>query len=327
MKTDNRYLTRGTDPARHSRFCKWLQNAPLTTDETRALQADVDASGGYMVAPTETTAQVLTLLDDLLFIRAKGTVLPPIVADGSSVPVVTDNPDNADWTAEIGTTSFDDAMKTGSRTLQPKMLSKGIKVSSRLLRISEGRAEQAVTSRLAMSVGTSQERGFLIGTGANQPLGLFVASDHGVPTSRDVSTGNTATALTYDGLANALYSLKSQYLARAEWIFHRDAMKALTLLKDGQGQPIYSYASRPGEPDMLLGKPVNLSEHAPHTFTTGLYVGIVGDLSRYHIQDAHPELQRLNEKFAETGQTGFIARAPSDGQPATGEAFARVKLA
>ena len=78
---------------------------------------------------------------------------------------------------------------------------------------------------------------------------------------------------------------------------------------------------------MLLGNPVHQSEYAPATFTTGLYVGILGDWSKYWIADSLAfEIQRLNELYAKTGQVGFIGEAELDGMPVLEEAFARVTL-
>jgi HK97 family phage major capsid protein len=85
---------------------------------------------------------------------------------------------------------------------------------------------------------------------------------------------------------------------------------------------------RAGEPDRILNLPVAMSENAPNTMTTGLYVGMLGDFSHYWIADAlDMQVQRLTELYAETNQTGFIGRMESDGMPVLAEAFVRVKLA
>jgi HK97 family phage major capsid protein len=71
-----------------------------------------------------------------------------------------------------------------------------------------------------------------------------------------------------------------------------------------------------------------MSEYAPSTFTTGLYVGILGDFSKYWIVDAlDMEMQRLVELYAATNQIGFIGRKETDGMPCLEEAFVRVTLA
>ena len=71
-----------------------------------------------------------------------------------------------------------------------------------------------------------------------------------------------------------------------------------------------------------------ISEFAPNTFTTGKYVGLLGDFSNYWIVDAlSMQMQRLSELYAETNQIGFIGRLETDGAPVLEEAFARVTLA
>ena len=149
----------------------------------------------------------------------------------------------------------------------------------------------------------------------------------GISTSRDVSTGNTNTAFTTDGLLNALFSLKSQYHKTATWVFHRDAVKLLRKLKDGEGRYIWNPDIKAGTPDMILGRPYKMSEYAPNTFTSGLYVGIIGDFTKYWIADALDiRVQRLNELYAANNQVGFIGKLESDGMPVLEEAFARVTL-
>ena len=166
------------------------------------------------------------------------------------------------------------------------------------------------------------------GDGVSKPLGLFTASASGISTGRDVSSGNTTTAITLDGLINAKYSCKPQYMKVGEWLFHRDAIRNIAKLKDGDGQYMWQPTKTLADPDMLLGRPVTMSEYVPNTFTTGLYVGIFGDLSKYWIVDAMDmQVIVLKELYAETNQTGYIARLESDGAPALEEAFARVKLA
>jgi len=127
---------------------------------------------------------------------------------------------------------------------------------------------------------------------------------------------------------NVFYSVKSAYQARGEWIMHRDVCAAIRKLKDGNGQYLWRPGIEGGAPDSILNRPVNQSEYAPNTFTTGLYVYAFGDLSYYWTVDAMSfELQRLEELYAATNQVGFIGRLSADGAPVLAEAFARGKLA
>ena len=220
-------------------------------------------------------------------------------------------------------------MAFGKRELTPHPLARLIKVSEKLLRIAAIDPESIVIQRMAYKFGTVSEYAYLLGTGAAQPMGVFTAAavGFGISTARDVSTGNTATAFTTDGLMEALYSLKAQYHKTATWIFHRAAIKMLRKLKDGEGQYIWNPDIKGGQPDMILGRPYKMSEYCPSTFTASQYVGIIGDFSHYWIADAlNMRIQRLNELYAATNQIGFIGRMESDGMPVLEEAFARIKL-
>lgn len=323
-----RRLLRTTAPAYRQGFASYVREGAIAT-EMRALQADLDTQGGYLVAPMQMVDQILKTIDDMVFIRRNATVISVPNADSLGVPTLENDPADADWTTELATGNEDGTMSFGRRELHPHPLAKRIKISRKLL-MKVPNVENFTVGRLAYKFGITQEKAFLTGSGAGQPLGIFTASSDGVPTSRDVSTGNTTTAVTFDGLTEAKYSLKQQYWARAQWLGHRDFYKMVAKLKDGDGQYLWRESTRVGEPDRLLGQPAMMSEYAPNTFTTGLYVAAFFDPSQYWIADSMMlEMQRLVELYAETNQVGLIGRLDCDGAPVSpgGEAFARVTLA
>ena len=310
-------------------FRRWMINGwtSLKEAEQRALQVDVDTSGGYLVAPQQFVAGIIKAVDDLLFIRALATKFSVPNADSLGQVALDADPADADWTSEIATGAEDTAMKFGKRELKPNPLGKLLKVSNTLLRKVPD-AGGLVQRRLAYKFAVPEEKAFLTGTGAAQPLGVFTASAQGISTARDISEDNTTTAVTFDGLKSAQFGLKGAYWNSAQWLFHRDALKQISKLKDGEGQYQWKASTQEGEPDRLLGRPFNMSEFAPNTFTTGLYVGILGDFSQYYIADSlSMQIQRLVELYAVTNQTGFIGRLETDGMPVLEEAFVRVTLA
>lgn len=313
----------------HRAFRKMLVEGPgkLDSAEFRALQVGPSSAGGFLV-PVEFAKAILLKLKDLVYVRQMATVLPLLTADSIGIPALDTEPADADWTSEVGTGSEDSTMAFGKRDLRPHPLAKRIKVSKKLLRSSAYDVEALVRDRLAYKFGITEEKAFLLGTGAEQPLGVFTASASGISTGQDVSSGNTTTAIGADGLQAAKYKVKKQYRKNAQWLFHRDALKQIAQLKDGMGRYIFQPGLQLGTPDMLLGHQFNESEYAPNTFTTGLYVGIFGDFSYYHIADSLAmELQPLFELYAEANQVGFIGRKETDGMPVFEEAFARVTLA
>jgi HK97 family phage major capsid protein len=219
-------------------------------------------------------------------------------------------------------------MAFAKRELHPHPAAKRILVSTFLLNNSVLPADPIVRDQLAYKFGITQEKAFMTGSGAGQPLGVFTASPNGIDTDRDVSTGNETTSIGADGLINAKYALKAQYQKTARWIFHRDAISGIRKLKDDNKQYLWQPGLIADKPDTILELPFFMSEYAPNTFTTGKYVGIIGDFSFYWIADSMEfSIQVLKELYAESNQIGYIGRMECDAQPVLSEAFVRVKLA
>ena len=278
--------------------------------------------------PEQFVHQLIKFMDDSVFIRGLATVFQVPTAASLGAPSLDADISDADWTTELATGDEDNTMAFGKRNLHPHPFAKLVKISRQLLRQAMMNPETLVQQRLAYKFAITEEKGFATGTGAGQPLGLFTASSQGISTGRDVSADNTTTSITFDGLINALYSLKVQYHKNASWVFHRDAIKQIAKLKDGDSNYIWQPSVIPGRPDMILGRPLVMSEYVPNTFTTGLYVGMIADFSHYWIADAMDmQVQRLDELYARTNQVGFIGRKETDGMPVLEEAFARVTLA
>jgi len=329
---ENRAATQGQPdtPDYRMAFTGYLQRgySGLTSAEQRALQVDVDEQAGYLVAPEQFVSELIQAVDNMVAVRGLATVYPLASAESLGAPALaTDIADTA-WTGEITSAGEDSSLAFGKRELTPHPMSKLIKVSRPLLRKARLNVEQIVRDRMAYKVAVVQENAFLNGTGANQPLGVFTASNDGIGTAQDVSTGNTTTAIKGDGLIECVYKLKPQYLSNARWMFHRDALKQIRKIKDGNGQYLWQAGIAGNRPDTILDIPYIGSEYVPNTFTTGLYVGILGDFSNYWIAESlSMQVQRLEELYAATNQVGFIVRAETDGMPVLAEAFARVKLA
>lgn len=313
----SRYLA-STDPS--------SMNAALA--ELRAAVMDSDTSGGYMVAPQQFVARLIKDIDNSVFIRNLATTFTVPKAESLGAPSLDNDPADPVWTAEILTGDEDSTMSFGKRELYPHPLAKRIKVSKKLVRASALNIEQIVRQRLSYKASVVEENAFLNGSGANEPLGVFTASANGISTDRDVSTGNTGTAIGADNLIENKYNLKTGYWRNARWIFHRTAIKKIRKLKDGEGQYLWRPGLQNDRGDTILDIPVLMSEYAPSTFTTTLYVGIIGDFSYYWIATAlDMTIQVLVELYAATNQNGYILRLASDGMPVLENAFSRVTLA
>jgi HK97 family phage major capsid protein len=314
-------------PEYHSAFRSYLLHGDRAM-EYRALQKDNDEAGGYLSASEQFNAELIRDRDNMTFMRQICRVLPPLAtADSIGTPSLDADPADPTWVSELAIGSEDSTMDFGKRALTPHPLAQYIKVSKTLLRRSTIGVDAIVRERLAYKQAVVMENAYLNGNGSNQPLGVFTASDNGISTGRDVSTGNSATAIAADNLFECVYTLPAQWRNNLAWIFHRTAIKNIRMLKDGEGRYIWAPGITAGEQDTILGYPVYESEYAPSTFESGKYVGIIGNFQYYWIVDAlSTQIQVLLELYAATNQNGYIIRSESDGMPVLENAFVRVTL-
>jgi len=292
----------------------------------RAYQADSDTEGGYFVAPEEMVMELLANVTDAVHVRGLARKFQLPRAESLGVPTLDARLNDADWTSELGTPTEDTALRIGKRDLHPHPLSKEVKLSRTLMRKAAIDPESLLRSEMARKFAETEEKAFMTGTGAQQPLGLFVASSNGISTARDKATGST-TDVTADGLIDAAYFLKPQYWANARWLLHRDVLRNTRKLKNAEGDYLWASGLAQRTAPTILDFPYIVSEYAPNTFTTGQYIAMLADYSYYWIVDALDfQVQVLTELYARTNQTGYIARMELDAMPVLEEAFVRVKL-
>lgn len=300
----------------------------LAAEQFAALQSDDMEQAGYLLMPEQMAAGILKDVDDLVFIRRYAKIHTVTEAGSLGIRKRTARANTFNWSSELTVSTADTALKYGKKVLTPEHLTGQIEVSRDLLRRSAGTAESEVRYELARNAAEKMEDGYLTGSGTQQPLGVFTASSDGISTSRDVQTGST-TSITADGLLDAKYKLKAQYrngsLGAVRWFFHRDAIKIISKLKDAENRYYWQQGLIAGQPDTLLNYPVDESERAPNTFTTGQYVGLLANWNYYEIADSlDMEIQVLVELLARTNQIAYIGRMKTDGMPTVEEAFVRL---
>ena len=291
--------------------------------EARALEAGSDAAGGFTVAPQQISTELIRNVDDENFVRGLARKFTVTNAESLGAPTLT-KPAAAQWTSELAIGSEDSTMAFKKRELRPHPLGAFIKLSTKLIRQAMIDPVALVNREFATLFGTGEEIGYMTGNGNLKPLGIFTASANGISTGRDVSTDNSTTEVTQDNLIRVKYTLKAQYWAGAVWVLHPDVLSLVARLKDGEGRPLVNI-----DRNTLLGFPIKVSGNAPNTFTAAQYMAILGNFNRgYWIVDALTfRLQRLDELYAATNETGFIGRLETDGAPVIEEAFVRSILA
>ena len=198
----------------------------------------------------------------------------------------------------------------GQAQLDAHKLGTIIKVSQELLADSAFDLEEYFTTEFQRRIGNKEEEAYLTGDGVNKPTGILNetgGAEVGV-------TAASATAITADELIDLFYSLKAPYRKNAVWVLNDATIKLVRKLKDANGQYLWQPALKDGEVPTILGKPYFTSAYMPVP-EAGAKAVAFGDLNFYWIGDRQGiTFQRLNERFADYGQVGFLASKRVDGK-------------
>lgn len=310
-------------PQYEEAFAYWLTGGQVGK-QSLALQVSNKTKGGVM-APTAVAAGIIKFLDDAVVMRQLSHV--ETLGNAVSLGAVSYDTDyaDADWTAEITTSdiSEDDAARFGSRELTPHLLTKLVLWSQKL-----GRSVPSLLSfvqeRLGYKFAITENKAFLTGDGAQTPLGVFVADDDGVPTSRDI-TASAATTFTADNLWEVFFNLKEQYQRNSSWVVSRGFVSRVRRLKDGNGQYLWMPGLN-GMPGTICDRPYYIDENAPSTFTASQYVAVLADFKTgYWIADAlDMTFEDVSILFTLKNKGGLKGSKETDGMPVLAEAFSRL---
>lgn len=274
-------------------------------DPQGALSVGTDSAGGYTV-PDEFERKLIQGLEDANVMRGLATVIPSI-SGTKSIPVVSAH-GTATWTAEAAAhTESDETFATV--TLDAYKVSRLIKVSKELLNDSAFDLEAYMAAEFARSIGEAEETAFVNGAGTTRPTGIVVGSGVG----KTGATGQTA-SVTTDDLIDLYHSLGRAYRRNATWLMADGSAKVVRKLKDADNQYLWQPGLVAGQPDVLLGRPVAISDDVPAMAANAKSI-VFADCSYYWIADRTGfSLQRLSELYAANGQVGFIGEKRTDGK-------------
>ena len=277
---------------------------------SNVLSEGVDSEGGYLV-PDEFERTLVQALEGENTLRSYLHVIT--TSNGThKIPVVASKGE-ASWIDENGAYPEDD--DTFSQVnIDAHKLGTIIKVSEELLNDSAFDLESYFSAEFARRIGAKEEDAFITGDGSSKPTGILESAEVGV-------TAASATAITADEIIDLFYSLKAPYRKNAVWVVNDSTIKAIRKLKDGNGQYIWQPALKDGDFDTLLGRPVLTSAYMPEIGAKAKPV-MFGDLSFYWVGDRQGvTFKRLNERYADMGQVGFLTSKRLDGKLTLPEAI------
>jgi HK97 family phage major capsid protein len=148
---------------------------------------------------------------------------------------------------------------------------------------------------------------YTTGNGAGTAKGITVAASLGV-------TAASATAIDADEIFRLVHSVDPAYRIGAGFMLHDNVLLALRLLKDGEGQYLWQSGMRDGSPDRLVGYGLTINQDMASSVATGAKTLLFGQLSKYKIRRVRGmRMYRLQERYRDTDQDGFVAMIREDG--------------
>lgn len=280
------------------------------------LSEGTDADGGYLV-PEDFERDIVTALEEENVIRSLAKVIT--TQHERKIPIATGH-STAQWTAENA--AYTESNPTfGQKQIDAFKLTDLARVSVELLQDSAFDIEDYLMKEFARAFGIAEEEAFCVGTGTNQPTGIFTANGGTVGV-----TAAANNAITADELISLVYALKSPYRRNAKFLMNDATISAIRKLKDQNGAYLWQPSLQAGQPDRLLGYDLYTSPYVP-TMAAGALTVAFGDFKNYWIGDrAGRTVQRLNELYATNGQIGYVATERVDGKVILPEGIQLLKM-
>lgn len=319
-------------------FNRYLRNgiSSLEASDQRVLQAGwvkspdnaggvgTGAAGGYTVPP----AFRQKIVERITYVAAMRQLAETITTDtGATLPWPTvDDTGNEGAILAENTQVTEQDVTFGQANLDAYMYtSRLVRLSLQLLNDNAFGLESWLANTLGARIGRVQNRHFTVGTGVGQPDGIITSAEVGVTTA-----SGAVASVTYDNLVDLIESLDPAYLStgNARFMMSQAARKGLRKLKDGQNRPLWEPSLQAGTPDSLMGYGLTLNNFMAEPAAGVKSIGFGDIREAYVIRDVSDfALLRLNERYADYLQVGFLGFQRSDGTLQNGAAFKTLQQA
>ena len=271
----------------------------------RAAQGVGTGSGGGFAVPNEAMRPLVEALRQAGGLMAHATIIPS--DSGSDMPIPTDNETAVQGEIITENTVHNEADITLAQVVLKSFLysSKIVRVSIQLLDDSGFDFGAYVMRRLGERIARITAAHWAVGTGTGQPRGLVTAATVG-------KIAASATAVTHDELVDCMHSVDPLYRLNGQWVMNDLTFSAIRKLKDTQNRPLFGDLSV-NAPTTLLGKPVVIDPNIPSMAAATKSI-LFGDLRTYFIRVVKgPRVLRLEERYADFAQLGFLGFLRADG--------------
>lgn len=269
--------------------------------ENRAQNSTIGTAGGYLV-PTQFHENVAKkMVDYSAMRRARTRVLPTEQGGTMAIPTTGDTTEGTriDENTQIDMTTQD--VSVGQKNLYDwKYTSHGMKVPIELVQDAGVNLGDFLADVFAARIGRICNKEFTVGAGNSMPRGVVPSATVGV-------TAAGSSDVTYEEVADLEDALDPGYRDTAEFMFNSTTRKYLRKVTDTKDRPIMD------ERGYILDYPYVVNNNMP-SIGSGNKSILLGAFDNYWIRDIGQMLVlRLQERYIDSGQIGFIGLSRHDG--------------
>ena len=225
-------------------------------------------------------------------------------------PTINDTATDANLISEAAAVTVQD-MTFANKQLSAYNYASQVRVSMQLLQDNAFDLNAFLAESMGERIARASNGALTTGTGSSQPQGIVTGSALG-------NTAAGATAITESDLLDLVYSIDPSYRNKPSFglMMHDNVASAIRALGFGSSNdfPIFVPSMEAGQPDRILGVPVYINNDMQSSIATGTKTVIAADFSKYVVRNAGGvQFVRLNERYMDELEIGFVAYARKDG--------------
>lgn len=294
-----------------------LLKAGLSITEIKTTMVEAQGSlGGYAVPPN-VQQEIAARLPGRAVVRSAGaTVIDLMSGNATDVPTYTGG--NARYRGNIRGVWGSETTSPSAQNATLGTVPVVAQVYTYKVGMSQSLVEDAanlvalVQNDITAVLAIDEDEAFLIGDGANKPLGLLPSSANGNSLAT-VNSGN-ASSLTADGIIGLSDGIDEQYMEAARFVFNKATGTVIRKLKDGTGAYLFDRDIENNK-RTLSGYPFNRSEAMPDVASSA-YPILFGDYSGYWIvQRAGLTIVRYQDSNTGPNKVEYHVRRRVGGRP------------
>lgn len=318
-----------------NRWARTGEEPAALTQAQNAMSTGSDPDGGYAV-PEELDRDILSLMQDVSPFRRLANVVQ--VGSPNYRKLVNIHGASSGWVGETDARTETNTAQLAQLTPYWGELYANPQITQTTLDDAFFDVESWHAGEVSTEFAIQEGAAFTSGNGTNKPKGFLAYttaatadSSRAFGTLQYIPTGVAAaiaddTHPAMDPLITAVHSLKAGLRSGAVWLMNSLTAGAYRKVKDENGQYIWQPSLQAGQPNMLLGYPVEESEDMPDIAADAYPVAFANWKRGYTIVD-RVGIRVLRDPYTNKPYVGFYTTKRVGGFVADSQAIKLIKVA